>query len=226
MSSSKAVLTVGKYKISIELLVMTPHRARELLLANFGNRRLRGDVVARYAEIMRRGGWLLASDCIVMDSTGTLIEGQHRLEACVLSDKPFPVLLITDADPTMYGVLGKGVPRSFRDRLDHEGESDTRRLAAVVRCFDYFAMTGTVATQSREARDEEVLLERLRATPRLRDVGVPQGRCPARRWRASSSTCSRCPTSTTPTRSSRRSRPGATWTPPTRGCFSATSCCE
>ena len=68
---------------------VTPHLASKWLQKNSCNRPLSQNTVYRYADAILSGEWKLNGDTIRFDSNGTLIDGQHRLHACVKAGKSF-----------------------------------------------------------------------------------------------------------------------------------------
>jgi hypothetical protein len=65
---------------------ISPERAKQILLSNDGNRNLRPKDVDAYAKFMRRGSWRDdLGDPIHISVNGRLLNGQHRLNAVVLS---------------------------------------------------------------------------------------------------------------------------------------------
>jgi len=64
---------------------ISPTRAKEILLANNGNRLISWGWVRKLAGMMTRGEWLLTHQGIAFDVYGVLIDGQHRLEAIIIA---------------------------------------------------------------------------------------------------------------------------------------------
>jgi len=63
---------------------ITPQQARHWLEHNNNhNRHLNPTTVKKYASDMREGNWQMNSMPIVFSDTGQLLDGQHRLAACV-----------------------------------------------------------------------------------------------------------------------------------------------
>ena len=81
---------------------ITPAEAKDLLQRNNHNRPLSRATVKRYAEAMERGEWKLVGDAIVIDSNGDLRNGQHRLEAVVMSGVPCTFTILENADPDSF----------------------------------------------------------------------------------------------------------------------------
>lgn len=74
-------------KITVEII--TPEEAGEFLRTrNEKNRPIRDRLVRRYAADMRSGTWELTHQGVAFDAEGNLIDGQHRLQACVMSKIP------------------------------------------------------------------------------------------------------------------------------------------
>lgn len=65
------------------LTTITPETAAEMLKGNDGNRRVRTTHVRELTAAIRAGEWVATWDAIAFDERGMLINGQHRLLACV-----------------------------------------------------------------------------------------------------------------------------------------------
>jgi len=89
---------------------ITPARATELLVGVKNVRRARFDHVAMLARAMREGEWELNGCTIKIDKAGSVIDGEHRLRACVSAEKPFRTLVA-------YGVEASStIDTGFRAR--------------------------------------------------------------------------------------------------------------
>jgi len=64
------------------------------------NRRVSGSVVTRYARTMAAGDWRVNGEAIVFSDKGMLMNGQHRLSACVASREPLKVLIVVGVPDT------------------------------------------------------------------------------------------------------------------------------
>lgn len=117
----------------ITVETIRPEVAAAYLLSNTGNRRLRPHKVSAYAEMMRSDGWHLTGDPIVFDANGRLIQGQHRLAACVSAEVPFVTAVMRDADPAAYAVMDSGMARQAADTLAHHGVMSANVAAAAAR---------------------------------------------------------------------------------------------
>lgn len=111
---------------------ITPARAEKYLERNTDNRRLRAQTVSRYAKDMQAGNWQVTGDPIVFNTNGDLIQGQHRLHACIEANTPFETLVMRNASPAAYTVMDTGEKRTLADVLDRQGEIQTMTLAAAI----------------------------------------------------------------------------------------------
>ena len=116
-------------QLTIETI--TPEIAAEMLQHNKGNRSLRQNRVADYSRDMAAGRWKLTGDPIVFDSNGMLIQGQHRLHACVRAAVPFVTAVLRNADPEIFAVLDSGLSRKNNDMLRHEGVTSAKDVGAI-----------------------------------------------------------------------------------------------
>jgi hypothetical protein len=72
-------------QISVVVELVTPQIAETYLWANHGNRPIIRNIVIRYAREMTAGNWLLTHQGICFDTSGRLVDGQHRLAAILES---------------------------------------------------------------------------------------------------------------------------------------------
>ena len=110
---------------------ISPTKAKEWLTHNTPrNRRLRQHKVDAYADQMTRGQWLMAGDPIRFDSTGALIDGQHRLAAVVQTGKSRQMVVVRGLDPAAFGVIDTGMIRNPADSLGVGVTQATSKAAA------------------------------------------------------------------------------------------------
>lgn len=82
---------------------------------------------------MRTGNWQLTGDSIKFDKHGTLVDGQHRLTACVESDTSFKTLVIYGLEPGTRNVIDTGKARSNSDILTMQGATNTIAVSACLK---------------------------------------------------------------------------------------------
>jgi hypothetical protein len=93
--------------MTINQEVITPAMAQEYLKFNTENYRSINNVrVISYAADMKAGRWQLNGEGIKFDTNGTLIDGQHRLQAIVRAGVPIEMLVIRgiEAGTNLYDI--------------------------------------------------------------------------------------------------------------------------
>ncbi len=115
-----------------ELRNVTPAMARDWLKRNTRNRPLRPGVVEGFHTAFARGEWKLTHQGIAFDSTGVLLDGQHRLT--FISQLPegtkVPINCSFDLPDDVFGAIDQGFRRTASDVLGVSSD-----LVAVGRLF-------------------------------------------------------------------------------------------
>ena len=96
---------------------MTPEKAQELLNNNPKNRNLSKPLARKYASDMKDVLWVYNGDPIRVNDRGELIDGQHRLQACVYAGVPFECELIEGLPDSVMPTIDAGRRRSASDAL-------------------------------------------------------------------------------------------------------------
>lgn len=127
----------AEVKISVETI--TPDAARELLAANEDkpNRSINDTRVSSYAKQMKEGKWHLTGEPIIINGS-RLLNGRHRLTACVRSDTPFITAVARGVATPALDVIDTGRPRSPGDTLKYYGITSANAAAAAARLFFAF----------------------------------------------------------------------------------------
>ena len=112
---------------------VTPKKAAEYLERNTANRPLSQRTVREFAQAICRGEWRVTHQGIAFDTTGALVDGQHRLAAIIEADTPVEMTVFTDVPVGAFDVLDTGKRRNAADALAIEGEKSAVMLAAMVR---------------------------------------------------------------------------------------------
>jgi hypothetical protein len=123
----------GTLGVTAEVATITPDVAKAMLANNTVNRRLRPQRIKLYAKYMRAGKWRLTGETIVFSPSGQLLQGQHRLSACVAADVPFQSVVIRGIDPEAMKVMDTGAARTAADMFGIEGIPERALQAATVR---------------------------------------------------------------------------------------------
>lgn len=117
---------------------ISPETAAELLAVNDHNRNMRSPRVAQLADAIRRGEWVLNGETIKIGENGTLIDGQHRLQAVVEAGMGIETLVMRDLPLAVQDTVDTGRRRRLADILAIEGYSDSHALGAAVSMLHRF----------------------------------------------------------------------------------------
>lgn len=145
----------------VKQTTITPAIARHYLNAQLRNRKVKLTHVQALAKAMREGTFLVSGDPIRFNTRGELIDGQHRLLACIESGLPFQAVIVTNLAPETQAVIDTGLGRTRGDILSLLGFVDGRGLAAALTWlwrFDHSLETGYAVRP--QVSDMEATLER------------------------------------------------------------------
>ena len=115
---------------------VTPQVALDWLCRNRANRRVTLATLQKYAKNMLANRWRRTGQGIVFDRNGKLLEGQHRLLACLFSGASFTTYVVTDAgdEKDIFAYIDNGKTRSASDALYTAGSNGaSQMLAAAVK---------------------------------------------------------------------------------------------
>lgn len=128
-------------------VIVTPEQATIWLdTKNSRNRPVSQSTVDRYVQEMRAGNWKENGQGIIFGKDGQLINGQHRLKACVVANKCFTTLVVYGIDNETFDTIDDGSQRSLGDVFAIKGESKHGLLSAGVRFLWVYA-TGQIETR-------------------------------------------------------------------------------
>lgn len=95
--------------------VITPEIAKEYLKHNRKNRTVMPKTVETYARDISRGAFVTTHQGIAFDTDGELLDGQHRLLAIIVANKPATMMVPRDVPKEAALVTDRGVTRSIRN---------------------------------------------------------------------------------------------------------------
>lgn len=122
-----------------------PEAAKGLLELNTKNRPVRAKWVNELTRIIATDQWQLTPDAIGVTNDGDLLNGQHRLHACLGANMPIDVLLVTGLSPTTRFATDTGVKRTLSDYFTLEGYKYPLNVASAVALHRrYLANVGDV----------------------------------------------------------------------------------
>lgn len=146
--------------INVEIAMITPTDAAELLERNVRNRPLNKRHYESIGETMTCGDYLLNGEPIIVDINGNVLDGQHRLHGCIYSGKPFVTLIVRGIDPEAFDTIDGGRARTTGEVLAIDGEVNSNAIAGAVSQFIQFVDCGGRMSAGTAGH-------RRKATPRL-----------------------------------------------------------
>ncbi|AEW93003.1 MULTISPECIES: ParB N-terminal domain-containing protein [Streptomycetaceae] len=129
-SSGAADGTTGP---AARIAIITPEMATEYLRHNTHNRKTKPKHYRQMVRDIANGSWDLNGETIKIAVDGTILDGQHRLTACVEAGRPFTTFIITGLPQEVQRSMDVGARRSMADVLGIEGEKHTSYLAPILR---------------------------------------------------------------------------------------------
>jgi hypothetical protein len=178
-----------KSKVSSEEELITPGKAEEWLGHNTHNRPLHNSLVAKYADEMKRKQWILNGEAIIFDYNGTLLDGQHRLWACIEANTSFQTVVTRGVSPEAFVTIDTGSKRSSGDVLAIAGVSKdiAKSLgAAAVVCISYqrgILKSHGAALKSKSSVSRTDILAYVNRHPKLADWLI-RAKQPTARWKS------------------------------------------
>lgn len=123
--------------IKVRTKTITPAVAQAMLQqsAELGcsNRKISNKYVELYANEMRSNRWKLNGVAIKLDNEGRILDGQHRLHACVLSGLPFQTIVMTGVENDTFDTLDCGRPRTPAQVLQMAEVKYHSLIASIIR---------------------------------------------------------------------------------------------
>lgn len=123
---------MSKSEITYSVEDVSPALADEWLKTMIENRPLRETRVFKYARDMEAGRWVQSAQPIKFDTHGSLIDGQHRLQAVTLARKTVKMEVARNVPASAVAVLDEGGPRTPADVLAIMGSRYSMDLASAL----------------------------------------------------------------------------------------------
>jgi hypothetical protein len=126
----RSVIECPNYATQWEI---SPSVAKLILDAyNIGNRPIR-ERAKVYTQAMRSGAWSLTGDTIKFSSNNLLLDGQHRLQACVDSKAALRTYIVFGIDPEAFVFMDRGALRAGACAFSTSRVANANVVAAAVR---------------------------------------------------------------------------------------------
>lgn len=139
---------------------ITPFQAKTMLAWNKNNRSLKSGVVERLARDLTEGHWRYTGEPIIFSNT-RLLDGQHRLHACVAANVPLQSNVTFGVDDAAWSYIDCGVARSPGDVFKMHGVANANDVAAATRLVRAYE-TGALPLKNRTITHEELYEHYLR----------------------------------------------------------------
>jgi hypothetical protein len=120
-------------QIATSIEVVTPDVARNWLSVNTANRAINKKLVDRLSSQMKRGEFVTNGEAIIFSDDNRLIDGQHRLNACVLSGVSFRSVVVRGVHHNAFYTIDTGSARTAADALQILGSKNAAQLAAAAK---------------------------------------------------------------------------------------------
>jgi hypothetical protein len=127
----------------VEQVFVTPAMAAEWLTKNTHNRRLIKGHVDTLVSSLERGEWMLNGETSKFARDGRLLDGQHRLSACVTAGVGFSTWVAYGVESEAFDTIDVNIrSRKTSDILGMHGKENATHLAACVKLLWVFGQRG------------------------------------------------------------------------------------
>lgn len=144
-----------KNPMDFSRVTITPEMAEGLLAKNTNNRHVSEYSVGKLVAAMTNGEWVFNGDAIRVADNGQLLDGQHRLIACIESGVPFETMVISGLPASVFTTIDTGRSRTAGDALSMMGMKYANHTAAAVRW--HFALTENKVQQMIHVSNDQVV---------------------------------------------------------------------
>lgn len=118
--------------ITTEIKTITLSIAEGILSRNTRNRKISATKLNIVKRSLERGEWVVNGEAIKIASDGTLLDGQHRLTACVETGITFQTLVISGLPAETQTTMDTGKSRTLANVLEIDGYQNSSALASTV----------------------------------------------------------------------------------------------
>lgn len=121
------------------VVVITPEKAQKMLEKNTSNRPVSPSNLKFLCQQLRNDKWMLNGESVKLSKTSKILDGQHRLMACVKENKSFETLLTTGINEESMHTMDTGKNRSASDVLSLTyGGKYNALTSSIIRFVIYF----------------------------------------------------------------------------------------
>jgi hypothetical protein len=125
--------------VRASIAYLTPDRCEQIIGSNFANQRNVSDSnFSKIEDDMINDRFHLTGESIIIGRSGSLLDGQHRVLACIKTGFGFWTVLVEGVDDELFYVINTGKSRSLSDVLKINGETNTIVLSScLLRLAEY-----------------------------------------------------------------------------------------
>jgi hypothetical protein len=168
-----------------EDITIDPSMAKEwMATSNINNRKLRPNIVNKYADAMLRKQWIYNAESIKFDKNGVLIDGQHRLQAVIKSNVPLFTQVTTGLSHEAFDTIDDGAPRRAADLIYRAGIKNANSVTSIAKaivCTDrgygiYHAVQMALVSKTDQidfCLDNDVKLQEAHRLSKIANAGCP-----------------------------------------------------
>lgn len=121
--------------IVVDVARITPDTARAMLTTSKGNRSLKSAKVESLVRDIQRGKFALNGESIIVSDSGNLLDGHHRLTACVKANSAIWSVVVRGIPEAAGKTQDTGASRTSGDHLSLSGYPNSNNLSAVICCI-------------------------------------------------------------------------------------------
>ena len=129
-------------EIWIETVLITPQKAKLLLEKTIGNRELIKQKLELYERQILENKWVLNGQCIIVGDKGHLLDGHHRLQAIVQTDKPAQMSIIHGIKEENFATIDSGASRKSGQVFTIAGIKNAHNIASIVNAVQFLRHNG------------------------------------------------------------------------------------
>lgn len=136
------IIAAGGFEstVTITRMHVTPDLARMFLMHNKSNRTLSEPHVQKFVNLLKEDHWESDNGATIkFNKAGNLIDGQHRLQAIIISGIAADIDVATGLSEKAQATIDVGRSRTIGDQLAIEGEKYANQVAATVRWIHILA---------------------------------------------------------------------------------------
>ena len=129
-----------------------------MLAQNEDNRRVRREIVLKYAKEMTEGRWKEdTGETIKISKDGVLLDGQHRLLALVKSEKSIHFHVSSEMDSDIFGFIDQGAVRNGVDVFEISDIPRANVIPSIIQTYSAIKGGLKQTTTDRRASIPEML---------------------------------------------------------------------